>query len=208
MKRRHSILIRITAVVVAATVVAAGSGQAHAQSASESVASGTLRVDGVMRRYQFRRLPVSSFPEIPSRIAAVLTERGCMIPQTWQAHRPENVIHGSFEHAGTEDWAMLCSVQGTTSLLVFLADAPVASPTELAQWQETARLQAHDPSGVLGFNWGIDAATPRQFHDAFASQSSPPATPDHDAVADSVIDTRTTYHLWMQGQWQIFEADQ
>ncbi len=206
MKRWHSILIGVTA--AAAAMVAAGGVRAHAQSASESVASGSLRVDGVARRYQFRRLPISSFPEIPSQIAAVLTERGCMIPQTWQAHRPENVIHGSFEHAGTEDWAMLCSVRGTTSLLVFLADAPVASPAKLAEWQETTRLQPHDPSGVLGFNWGIDAATPRQFRDAFASESSPPTVPDHDAVADSVIDTRTIYHLWMQGQWKTFEADQ
>ena len=175
---------------------------------TESIASGSLRINGLTRSYQFRRLPVTSFPQIPSPIAATLSQRGCMIPQTWQAHRPENVIHGSFERRGSEDWAVLCSVSGVASLLVFFADAPAAQPIELARWQETARLQKHDPTGVLGFNWGIDAATSAQFHDAFVSQQTPPATPDHDSVADSVIDRKTVYHLFTQGKWKEFEADE
>ncbi len=184
---------------------------AHAQ--TESVVSGSLRVNGLTRSYQFRRLPISSFPQIPSPIAATLTRRGCMIPQTWQAHRPENVIHGSFQRRGSEDWAVLCSVGGVTTLLVFFADASTSQPVEtqpmeLARWQEISRLQKHDPTGVLGFNWGIDAATPAQFRDAFASQDAPPTTPDHDSVADSVIDTKTVYHLFTQGQWKEFEADE
>ncbi len=186
---------------------------ARAQSVTESIASGSLRVNGVARAYRFRRLPVSSFPEIPSPIAATLAQRGCMIPQTWQAHRPENVIHGSFQRPGSQDWAVLCSVNGLTSLLVFFSDASAPQPAtpqpiELVQWPETSRLQKHDPTGVLGFNWGIDAATPAQFHDAFASQDTPPTTPDHDSVADSVIDRRTIYHLFAQGKWKQFDADE
>lgn len=179
-----------------------------AQTNGESVATGSMRIHGQEATYSFRRLPVSSFPDLPQTVAAALTERGCMIPQTWQAHRPENVIEGSFAHIGSEDWAVLCSVKGETSLLVFFAEASPQHPQELAEWPEMSRLQRHDPSGVLGFNWGIDAATPEQFHDALASQDQPPAMPNHDAVADSVIDQKTIYHLYALGRWKQFEADE
>lgn len=179
-----------------------------AQTNGESVATGSVRVNGQEAAYSFRRLPVSSFPNLPPVVASALIKRGCMIPQTWQAHRPENVIEGSFAHAGSVDWAVLCSANGETSLLVFFAEASPQHPQELAEWPEKSRLQRHDPSGVLGFNWGIDAATPEQVHDALASQDQRPTTPDHDAVADSVIDQKTIFHLYELGRWKQFEADE
>ena len=192
--------------MLAVLLAACAAGCLHAQTNVETVATGSIRVHGQEQAYSFRRLPVSSFPELPPPVAAALTERGCMIPQTWQAHRPENVVHGSFARAGSVDWAVLCSAKGETSLLVFFAQSP--APQRLAEWPEESRLQRHDPSGVLGYNWGIDAATPEQFRDAFAARNNPPATPDHDTVADSVIDQKTIYHAYQQGTWKQYEADE
>ena len=33
--------------------------------------------------------------------------------------RPENVINASFDHPGSSDWAVLCSVNGISTILVF-----------------------------------------------------------------------------------------
>ena len=63
-----------------------------------------------------------------------------MIPQTYEAHRPENVIHASLQRAGSSDWAVLCAAKGTVSLLVFFGSEP-AAPMELASAQETERLR-------------------------------------------------------------------
>ena len=120
-------------------------------------------VDGQATPYLIRHLPVNSFPELPAAIGEQLNERGCLIPQTYEAHEPENVVHASLERQGSSDWAVLCSVKGTVSLLVFLDGS---GPVVLASAPETERLQAHDPSGVLGFNWGIDPATPERVHEA------------------------------------------
>jgi hypothetical protein len=46
---------------------------------------------------------------------------------------------------------VLCSVQGTVSLLVFFSGNP-AQPAQLASVQETKRLQSHPSSDALGFN--------------------------------------------------------
>src|SRR6266571_505562 len=114
--------------------------------------TGNIVVGGQSVPYLIRRLPVSSFPKLPDAMAEVLTARGCMIPQTYQAHRPENVIRASLERAGSSDWAVLCSAHGTVTLLVFFASAP-EKPMALASTAETQSLETHDRSGVLGFDW-------------------------------------------------------
>src|SRR5450631_3989305 len=158
-----------TLILLTATSMMLGSAQARGQSESGSVParqaqlaeSGHVVEAGRTLPYLIRRLPVSSFPNLPEDVVSQLGERGCMIPQTFQAHHPENVVHASLERAGSSDWAVLCSAHGTVSLLVFFA-SNTKEPIVLASTQETKRLQAHDLTGVLGFNWGIDPASPRR----------------------------------------------
>lgn len=153
--------------------------------------------------YLIRRLPVSSFPELPAGIQTALEERGCMIPQTYAAHRPENVIHASLERSGSMDWAVLCSVRGTVSMLVFFSDA--GEPFVLAIAPEKERLEVHGGDGALGFDWGIDAASPRQVHDAQAGLANRPAPVDHDALADERLGQKTVYHYFGKGLWALLE---
>ena len=129
-----------------------------------------------------------------------------MIPQTYEAHRPENVIHGSFEKAGSSDWAVLCSAEGTVSLLVFFASA-LEKPSILAAAPETQRLQVYDLTGILGFNWGIDPATPERVHEAQSNMNPRPPRLDHDALADSVVDYKTVYHYFTKNEWTVVDVD-
>jgi len=161
---------------------------------------GQIVVAGLSTPYLIRHLPISSFPEVPTELVALLNRRGCLIPQTYQAHHPENVIHASLEHPGSSDWAVLCSSEGTVSLLVYFASAPTRLHT-LAAAPETERLQAHDPSGVLGFNWGIDPASPQQIRTAQIGLLHRSALVDHDALADTLIDRRTVYHFYVKNAW-------
>jgi len=138
------------------------------------------------------------------RGSELLNRRGCLIPQTYEAHGPENVVHASLERAGSSDWAVLCSAEGTVSLLVFFGSTP-AQLVVLASAPETERLQAHDPSGVLGFNWGIDPASPEQIRTAQIGLLHRPALADHDALADSLLDHRTVYHFYAKNAWIVLE---
>ena len=144
-------------------------------------------------------------PDLYAPIAAQLDQRGCLIPQTWQSHRPENVVHASFESSGSSDWAVLCSAHGTVSLLVFFGSAQ-AQPITLASTQETERLQPHGANGTLGFNWGIDRASPGRVHDAQAGLHRRPPAPDHDALADSTLERRTVYHFYAHNAWMLLET--
>jgi hypothetical protein len=166
--------------------------------------SGHVPVGSHSVPYLIRRLPLNAFPQLPDVVVAVLKQRGCLIPQTFDAHQPENVVHASFERPGSQDWAILCSAQGTVSLLVFFASAP-EKPVTLASMLETERLQDHDLTGTLGFNWCIDPASPQRVHDAQIGLSRRPPPVDHDALADSVVDTRTVYHFFSKGKWSLLD---
>jgi len=174
--------------------------QAHAQSQLDE--SGQIAVDGRAVPYRIRRLPVSSFPDLPAALEVELNRRGCLIPQTYEAHAPENVVHASLERPGSSDWAVLCSSQGTVSLLVFFASAPAQLLT-LATAPESERLQTHDRSGVLGFNWGIDPVSPERVREAQAGLDARPPRLDHDALADSIVDRRTVYHFYSKNAWTL-----
>ena len=158
-----------------------------------------------MASYLIRRLPASSFPDLPDGIADVLDQRGCMIPQTFQAHRPENVINASFEHPGSSDWAVLCSTHGNVELLVFFARTP-NKPMTVASVPELERLQRHDSSGVLGFDWGIDPASPRQVREAQAGMEHHPPLLDHDALEDIVLNQKTVYRFYTHSAWTVVDT--
>jgi hypothetical protein len=164
--------------------------------------SGHVVVAGRSTPYLIRHLPLNAFPQLPAGIQDELFHRGCLIPQTYEAHRPENVVHGSFERPGSSDWAVLCSEHGIATLLVFFGDN-LTQPFTLASHPETERLQAHPPGATLGFNWGIDAATPQQVRDAQAGMYPRPPRLDHDAVADSIVENTTVYHYYAGGAWTL-----
>lgn len=173
---------------------------APAQSFNES---GKTDVDGKTVSYLIRRLPVSSFPDLPGVVAETLTQRGCLVPQTYQAHRPENVVHASFDQAGSSDWAVLCSAQGTVELLVFFARNP-GKAIKVASVPELRRIQRHDSTGVYGFNWGIDPVSPKQVREAQSGLGHHEVV-DHDALASTVLNQKTIYHFYTHEEWTKLE---
>ena len=189
--------------------VGAGAQAASVPPASgggERIESGVVHTaDGRLEKYRIRLRPITSFPNVPLPVVAQLDQRGCMIPQSFEAQRPENVIHGSFEGPGTSDWAVLCSVHGMVSLLVFFGSNP-EHPYTLASEPETERLQTYDLSQSLGFNWGIDRASPGDVSESQTRIFPPPPPLTHDAIADSVVEHSTIYHYYSHGAWTLVQT--
>jgi hypothetical protein len=194
---------------MAAVLLVIGTATVHPQESglggvSRLTETGHLSIGGRTASYVIHRLPPSSFPDLPPAISDLLDRRGCLVPQTYEAHHPENVVHASLEHPGSVDWAVLCSVKGNVSLMVFFASAP-EHPTILATTPENERLQMHDLSGMLGFNWAIDPASPLRVHQAQSAMQHRPPRLDHDALADSVIDRRTLFHFYAGDKWTLVD---
>ena len=180
---------------------------AAAQTDAGMVTRGSVELGGKQVPYIVRHLPPASFPDLPDNVAAELMHRGCLIPQTYEAHQPENVVHGSFQQPGSSDWAVLCSLGGEVKLLVFFGSDP-ESPVTLGSAAETQRLQAYPGGAEMGFNWGIDRAGAEAVRQAQIGLKPRPARLDHDALADSVVEQRTIYHYFNNGRWTILDMPQ
>jgi hypothetical protein len=167
--------------------------------------SGQVMVAGQSVPFLIRRLPINAFPDLPAHVADQLNQRQCLIPQSYDAHHPENVVQASLERAGSSDWAVLCSANGKVSLLVFFASTP-GRPAVLAAAPEKERLQRHDSSGVLGFNWAIDPASPDDVHQAQSSMARKPPRLDHDALKDINLDRTTLYRFYSKGAWRLLDT--
>lgn len=176
---------------------------AHAQTAEQTETGQTETKQGT-RDYVIRLLPLASFPNLPATVAAQLGAMHCMIPQTFEAHHPENIIHGAFERRGSIDWAVLCAHDGSTDLLVFFQNA-AQKPFTLATHLNTERMGSETPSNKLGSAWGIAAIPPEgMMHTPGVHQHGPF---DHDGIEDDFVERSSTIHYYRSGTWLAIEGN-
>lgn len=121
---------------------------------------------------------------------------GCMIPQTYEARAPENVIHGSFEKKGSNDWAALCSVHGTSTLYVFFA-SNLAHPIALRSQADKLWLGREWGEGY-GSAWGI-ATRPARL---MPSKNNV----DHDGIEDAFVERSSVVHYFKEGRWVTLDS--
>jgi hypothetical protein len=165
----------------------------------ERIESGSAPLaNGRMMAYRIRLLPVSSFPDLPEAVAAEMNQRGCMIPQSFEAKQPENVIHGAFRAPGSSDWAALCSVHETTTLYVFFA-GQASKPMALHSQADSAWLGAEPGSTVAGSAWGIAVSTASELRATPALHRG--LAVDHDGIDDAQLEHSLVIHYFEAGRW-------
>lgn len=166
---------------------------------TEQVETGFADIAGHPHtRYSNRLMPVSSFPRLPDAVARELDAKGCMIPQTYEARAPENVIGGSFEKKGSTDWAALCSVHGVSTLYVFFA-SDFAHPIALRSQPDTL---------WLGREWGQDYGSAWGISTRAARLMRPLDQADHDGIEDAFVERSNMVHYFRNGRWTKIEGNQ
>jgi hypothetical protein len=187
--------------VTAILLLIACTRQDPAHTASETATSSQSAPDEWSRAdEQTVRLPPDRFSTLPTAIAARLRDLGCTVPQNVKTTEPHNVITGRFISAGNADWAVLCSRNRASSILVFVNGSPV-SMIELEPSPDRQWLQG-GAGGSIEFSRAIAVASPRyivEHHDAFGGPDPPPL--DHDGINDIFVEKGSVVLYWHQGQW-------
>jgi len=98
------------------------------------------------------RLPPTAFPQLPRNVIGELQHRGCTVPQGTFTKKPHNVIRGEFAKPGQTDWAVLCSVKGVSTILVFW-NGSGNRPGALAPTEDRNFLQGITPDKI-GYSRG------------------------------------------------------
>jgi len=146
------------------------------------------------------RLSPDAFPGVPSAVSDELKRRGCRVPQTYGIDGLHNVIRGRFTSAAATDWAVLCSRDRASALLVFpngLAESVMElSPSPDAEWLQTIGADA------IGFSRAISVASAddvRRQHRLFGGPALPPV--DHDGIDQAFIENSSDVLYWHDGRW-------
>lgn len=148
-----------------------------------------------------RRLNPDQFKDLPVRIVKVLQQRGCTIPQVYDASQRWNVIQGEFAKRGQKDWVVLCSLNGTSSILVFWGGPAQACPSEIAPAEDEDFLQDIG-DGRMGFSRVLSAASKRIILYHYKTYGGPQPPPiDHDGIDDMFMDKGSEVHYCYEGKW-------
>lgn len=146
------------------------------------------------------RLRPAAFPELPGNVVRELQRRGCTIPQTAYSKKRHNIVRGEFAKPGQQDWAVLCSAKGISSILVF--------------WNGSARVAEVGPKFEDKFYIGFDVnGTPiyqrtirtvgRKFiMDHYRAYGGPkPPAIDHQGIDDAFLEKASVIHYFCRGRW-------
>ena len=145
-------------------------------------------------------LQPSAFPELPSIVVKDLEQRGCRIPQQAYTRKRTNVIRGEFARARQRDWAVLCSVQGTSRIMVYW-NGNSRNPAETAPLQDSIFLHK-DASGKFQFLRGIGAVGKEFILEHFRAYGGPtPPAIDHQGIDDAFIEKGSTTWYFYGGKW-------
>ena len=146
------------------------------------------------------RLEPHKFPMLPATVQTDLVLRGCTIPQPWLADTPENVIRGNFLASGENAWAVLCSRQLRSSVLVYVEG--FEAPVELNPRADREFLQVVTPSGEIGYSRGIFTASPTYIQEKLERYGVPlSGNLDHDGIADAFLEKGSTVWYYSDGSW-------
>jgi len=147
------------------------------------------------------RLPPTAFPQLPRQVKRELLSRGCTIPQTFADAKPHNVISGEFARRGQTDWAVLCSRDRVSSILVFWGGS-ARSVAEVAKGADRTFLQVVGGKGEIGFSRSI-MVVGRDYIIKHHREYGGPKPPriDHQGIDDGYLGKASYVLYYHRGKW-------
>lgn len=154
---------------------------------------------------KIQRLPVASFQELPPAIASLLSRRGCRVPQVAQSRGRSNVISGQFFRKGEIAWAVLCSIKGSSSILVFQSEED-QQPAALASGADAGYLQGlgEDKIGYSRQIRPVGANVILGHYRAYGGPKPPPI--DHQGIDDAFLEKASVTWYFYKGKWQSLQG--
>jgi hypothetical protein len=147
------------------------------------------------------RLPPAAFTQLPKNIVRYLRGRGCTIPQTYLSREPHNVISGEFTRPGQTDWAVLCSRNGESSILVFWRGS-VKSVSEVAKAPDRGYLQTVGEGGKIAFSRAIEPVSRAyilRHYKEYSGRRPPRIT--HQGIDDAYVEKASVVLYYHRGKW-------
>ena len=113
---------------------------------------------------------------------------------------PHNVIRGEFAKPGQTDWAVLCSVKGVSTILVFW-NGSEKNPAEIAKLEDQIFLQGIT-ADEIGFSRGISAVGNEFIMEHYQAYGGPKPPPiNHQGINDAFLEKGSEVQYFYGGKW-------
>jgi hypothetical protein len=193
---------------IAASVICGPAGICRAQQAKG--AKPAVHKDTAIRKLQ----PADAVG-LPPEFVDKLKVRACTIPQFGEVGRagdtasdpataggPTNVIHGEFARHGQEDWAVLCSKGGSSTIVIFWGKT-TACPASLARLDDAHYLKRGTDKTVR-YSRSIRALGESDLGDRAGIAGLKPMS--HQGIDDRFVGKSSALFYCSKGKWKIFPA--
>jgi hypothetical protein len=148
-------------------------------------------------------LPVDSFPDIPQSIKSYLVQNNYKVPQpvTSVSKNHLNVIKGNFVRSNTSDWAILCSKDYHSKLLVFESDSS-KNTHFVTEFDDKNGLQGCG-NGKIGYSYSIEPVDKKFIvdHQKLYGDSILPNNLDHCGVNLIFLGKGSTIYFHRDNKW-------
>jgi hypothetical protein len=145
-----------------------------------------------------RRLAPGSFPTMPAEVQMDLRARGCTIPQHGTVLTPHNAVRGHFRTPDAFDWAVLCSIRGVSTIIVYWGGRP-DDYSLLARAYDVDWLEMIGPAAIAyGRRVRVADAASLKRTATEAGLSSEAIT--HDGITDGFDSSSSVYYL-LNDRW-------
>jgi hypothetical protein len=156
-----------------------------------------------------RKLQPADVAELPPAFVEKLNARGCAIPQFGEVGRagatagePTNVIHGEFARHGQEDWAVLCSKGGSSTIVIFWGKT-TACPASLARLEDAHYLKRGKDKKVR-YSRSIRGLGESDLGDRAGIAGLKSFS--HQGIDDRFVGKSSAFFYCSEGKWKIFPA--
>ena len=149
---------------------------------------------------QVKRIQPAVFSKLPKSHVGELQARRCTIPQTYGNRTLHNVIHGEFAKKGQTDWAVLCSKNRVSSILIFWGGSE-KNVSEIAKGLDKGFLQGIG-NGQIGYSREISVVGRKYILDHYKAYGGPKPPPiSHVGINDAFIEKGSTVRYYYAGKW-------
>jgi hypothetical protein len=167
----------------------------------------------VQKDNAIRKLQPADVAELPPEFVEKLNARGCAIPQFGATGHagdtagagdttgsPANVIHGEFARRGQEDWAVLCSKGGSSTIVIFWGKT-TACPASLARLEDAHYLKRGKDKKIR-YSRSIRALGENDLGDRAGIAGLKPLS--HQGIDDRFVGKSSAFFYCSEGKWKIF----
>ena len=147
------------------------------------------------------RLNPAAFSQLPENIVSFLQKKNCTVPQSFFSSKPHNVIRGQFTKSGQFDWAVLCSRNRVSSILVFW-NGSTNSVAEIASSPDNDFLQTIDGAGKIGFSRMIEVVGSDYILEHYREYGGKkPPKIKHQGINDAFVEKASSVHYFHRKKW-------